>query len=126
HRYNAACSAALASCGQGRDPDRLTDQQRAALRRQALTWLRADLAAWTSLVDQGAPEARQLAQQKLRHWQKDTDLASLRDPAALARRPRCPAGDQEACRKCWPVVAALLARTHAPDARGPVSRPPAR
>src|SRR5262249_60068767 len=45
NRYNAACAAALAGTGQGKDAARLGGSQRLALRRQALTWLRADLAA---------------------------------------------------------------------------------
>src|SRR5262249_59110865 len=45
HRYNAACAAALAGCGAGQDADQLDDKERAGLRRQALDWPRADLAA---------------------------------------------------------------------------------
>src|SRR5262249_46738850 len=36
HRYDAACAAALAGCGQGRDAVPLDKGQRARLRRQAL------------------------------------------------------------------------------------------
>jgi hypothetical protein len=43
----------------------------------------------------------------LRHWQKDPDLAGLRDAAALARLP---AGEQTEFRKLWAEVAALLAK----------------
>ena len=43
YRYNAACSAALAAAGQGKDADKLSDQERADLRKQALQWLRAIL-----------------------------------------------------------------------------------
>jgi serine/threonine protein kinase/Flp pilus assembly protein TadD len=46
HRYNAACAAALPGCGQGEDSQALGEPERARLRRQALDWLRADLAAW--------------------------------------------------------------------------------
>jgi tetratricopeptide (TPR) repeat protein len=52
NRRNAACSAALAGCGQGQDAAKLDDAERARLRRQALDWLRADLAAWGALLDQ--------------------------------------------------------------------------
>ena len=41
HRYNAACAAALAACGQGNDADNLDGKECARLRGQALDWLRA-------------------------------------------------------------------------------------
>src|SRR5262249_34945560 len=50
HRYNAACAAALAGCGQGKDADKLDEPERAHLRRQALTWLKAELTAWGTLL----------------------------------------------------------------------------
>src|SRR5206468_10853885 len=46
NRYNAACSAALAGCGQGNDVSGLDEKALARLRQQAMVWLRADLAAW--------------------------------------------------------------------------------
>jgi hypothetical protein len=42
-RYNAACAATVASCGQGKDAAGLNAKERPRLRRQALAWLRADL-----------------------------------------------------------------------------------
>src|SRR5262249_38519160 len=45
HRYNAACAAALAGCGQAEDAGWLNAMERLRW-RQALTWLRADLRAW--------------------------------------------------------------------------------
>ena len=41
----------------------------------------------------------------MRHWQKDTDLAGIRDAAALAKLP---AEEQKACTQLWADVAALL------------------
>ena len=58
HRYNAACSAALAAAGQGEDARNLPDKARLMLRRQALT-----------------------------RWQQDADLAAVRDKAALDLLP---------------------------------------
>ena len=52
HRYNAACTAALAGCGQGNDIAQLDDKERARLRKQALAWLRADLAHWNKQADE--------------------------------------------------------------------------
>src|SRR5262249_19198047 len=85
-RYNAACAAALAAAGQGHDAG-LDEKERLRLRQQALNWLRADLALWAKQADSGTPQARAAVQQQLRHWQQDSDLADVRDPAALARLP---------------------------------------
>src|SRR5262249_38811187 len=40
NRYNAACAAALVSCGQSKDARKMDDKERALWRRQALDWLR--------------------------------------------------------------------------------------
>ncbi len=65
HRYNAACAAALAGCGLGKDADQLDDRERARLRRQALAWLRADLQAWGHQLDQSPDNASPLVAQKM-------------------------------------------------------------
>jgi hypothetical protein len=39
------------------------------------------------------------------HLQKDPNLTSIRDPAAVARLP---ADEQEACKKLWADVAAMV------------------
>ena len=44
-------------------------------------------------------------QRTLRHWQQDTDLAGIRDAAALAKLP---ADEQKAFAQLWADVAALL------------------
>src|SRR5262249_31084676 len=46
HRYNAACSALLAAAGQGEDARLLPNMEVLMFRRQALGWLRAELAAY--------------------------------------------------------------------------------
>jgi superkiller protein 3 len=101
HRYNAACSAALAAVG--KNADTLTAPHSLALRRQALTWLRADLFTWTRLAAAGQVGRSRLAR-ILTHWQKDADLAGLRDPAALAKLP---VEERQACEKLWADVALL-------------------
>jgi tetratricopeptide (TPR) repeat protein len=109
HRYNAACASALAGCGQGKDAVRLGAPERARLRGQALTWLRADLKAWTKLLEKG-PAARPAVRQRLRHWQQDKDLAGIRDQAALAKLP---AEERKAFAQLWADVAALLKKAEA-------------
>jgi tetratricopeptide (TPR) repeat protein len=105
HRYNAACHAALAAAGQGEDAAKLDDKERTRLRQQALAWLRDDLALWAKQLENGQPADHVTVQQTLKHWQQDTDLAGLRDAAALAKLP---AEEQEACTQLWADVAALL------------------
>jgi serine/threonine-protein kinase len=107
HRYNAACSAARAGCGQGVDATGLPEADRLRWRRQALTWLRADLGALTELLDKGPPPARQVVQQQLRHRRHNPDLAGLRDPEALNRLPEA---ERQACGRLWADVAELLKR----------------
>ena len=115
HRYNAACSAALAAAGQGEDAAKLDDKERARLRQQALDWLRADLALWSKLLSSAQSAARVAVQQQMQHWQKDSDLAVIRDKAALAKLP---AEEQKAFAQLWADVAALLQKAEAAN-KGP-------
>ncbi len=105
HRYNASCSAALAAAGQGVDATSLDLKERARPRQQALDWLRADLAVYAKRLQSGSSIARRLVTQQMHHWQKDSDLAGIRDKAALAKLP---AEEQRACTQLWAEVAALL------------------
>jgi hypothetical protein len=113
HAYNAACCAALAGCGQGKDDPPPDDPARAGLRRQALGWLKDELAAWSRLLDGGKPEARAVVRQSLAHWKDDPDLAGLR-PAELGKLPE---GERTAWRNLWSEVEAVLARTRGGDSR---------
>jgi eukaryotic-like serine/threonine-protein kinase len=106
HRYNAACSAALAGAGRGEDPPP-EEADRARWRKQAVTWLQADLTSWRHQVEARRPYAAEVAGRALRRWKENADLAGLRDPEALARLP---ADEQTTCRQLWADVDALLAR----------------
>jgi tetratricopeptide (TPR) repeat protein len=106
HRYSAACAAALAGCGQGKDADRTDDQKRRRLRRQALKWLRADLAAYHQMLEKEPGKNRRLIVQQMQHWQADTDFASVRGEALA----KLPAAERKAWRQLWTDVANLLAR----------------
>jgi serine/threonine-protein kinase len=107
NRYNAACAAALAGCGQGKDDPPLDEPGKARWRKQAIEWLKADLAHWTKQVQTSTPEAKALVGQTLQHWKVDTDLAGIRDAAGLAKFP---ADEQKACRALWAEVDGLLAK----------------
>ena len=118
HRYDAACSAALAGCGQGTDRPAPDESARAALREQALEWLQADLAAWSKLAAAGPPASRASARRHLRHWKVDRDLAGVRDRAALIRLPEA---EQIRWHAFWIAVDELLAKVE----DGPTHPPPA-
>ncbi len=87
HRYNAACAAALAGCGQGMDGDKLSTAERARWRRQARSWLQADLAVWAGKLAGGNAADRPRVKTMMRHWQADADLAGLREPGRWASGP---------------------------------------
>jgi hypothetical protein len=103
HRYNAACAAALAGCGQGEDASKVDAGKRADLRKQALEWLRSDLAAWSKRHDD--PKYRKQSHQVLQHWPEDDDLAGVRDADALAKLPP---DERKAWQDLWSKVADLL------------------
>jgi tetratricopeptide (TPR) repeat protein len=75
-RYNAACNAALAGCGQGADPP-ADPAERATLRGKALGWLRTDLARRAKQAESDKPSDREAARQ-LSWWLEDSDLAGVR------------------------------------------------
>ena len=103
NRCNAARAAALAGIGKGEDASDLDDKECARLRKEALDWLRGDLAAWGKLTENGPPQARAVVRQTLSHWKEDADLAGVRD--ALDKLPE----DQRAdWKKLWADVDALL------------------
>jgi hypothetical protein len=105
HRYNAARAAALAAAGQGKDMPPQSGAAKAKFRRQALDWLKAEFTAWSKLLESGPPQTRPLIARTLDHWQKDSDLASIRDKAAL---DKLPADELAAFTQLWADVAALL------------------
>jgi serine/threonine-protein kinase len=106
-RYSAACAAALAACGQGKDDPKPDEATGAKLRGQALAWLKAELMAWGRLLDGGDPKARADVARTLHRWKGDMDLARVRDPDALARLPEA---ERAAWWALWVEVEALLKR----------------
>jgi tetratricopeptide (TPR) repeat protein len=107
HRYNAAYSAALAAAGKGEDARLLPDKVVAMFRRWALGWLRDDLTAYGKIAQQSNPQVKRALQQRLANWQRDPDLAGLRDKDAVDKLPEA---ERDTCQKLWADVAALLQR----------------
>jgi peptidoglycan/LPS O-acetylase OafA/YrhL len=106
----AACSAALAASGAAKDDPSPDEAGRAKFREQALGWLRAHLSAREKALDGRDAKARQAIVKNLDHWKEDTDLAGIRDEAALAKLPE---GEREAFRSLWADVEALRVKAGA-------------
>jgi tetratricopeptide (TPR) repeat protein/tRNA A-37 threonylcarbamoyl transferase component Bud32 len=105
NRYQAALAAVLAAAGKGEDAAKLDAEARGWLRRQALTWLRADLGAWSDRVKKGTQPGRAVAVKVLRGWQASPEVAAVRDPAALGKLPEA---EQAEWQRLWADVQALL------------------
>ena len=111
NRYNAACAAALAGSGQGKDADKLDGTERARLRRQALDWLHADLDEWCRLLAKESDKARPVILKQMQLWLVDVDFAGVRGPQALARLPEA---ERRLWQKLWADVTDTLARARGP------------
>ena len=111
-RYAAACAAALAGCGRGKDAEALDDEGRARLRGQALDWLRADLKALTGPPDKTATPPLSAADVRgvLKRWQADPDLEGIRGAKALAKLPEA---ERQELQKLWADAAEALGRAEA-------------
>jgi serine/threonine-protein kinase len=105
-RLEAAYCAALTGCGQGRDAGKL-EEERAPWRKQALDWLRADLAARSKLLESSEPKVAVQARHVLRHLRRDPKLACVRDEQGLNKLPEA---ERARWQKLWGDVAAALKR----------------
>ena len=110
NRFYAARMAALAGCAKGNDANHLDDKERALRRRQALEWLRQDLAKWSEMFEHQDSQATNLVRERLRDWEADFDLACVRLKDELNRLP---AEEHLQWDKFWSDVDALLRRAKA-------------
>ncbi len=108
-RYNAACAAALAGCGQGKDADQTDAKERARLRAQAIDWLRADLKAYEQVLDKQQNMAR-MVRERLEHWQQDGDFAGVRGDAIS----KLPEAERQEWQRLWQDVKAMRQRAAEP------------
>jgi serine/threonine-protein kinase len=116
-RHAAARAAAQAGTGQGRDAAGFDEPGRARWRKQALDWLRADL-TWWSKRWQDEPDGREDVRELLRGWQRDPQLAGLREPAALTKLPEA---ERKQWQQLWSDVAALSSGRDPSEGRAPSS-----
>ncbi len=103
--YKAACSAALAGCGKGKDETKLDEQERKKLRMQALAWLKAERDAWEKVIESAKPQERTVVVPTLQHWRRDAALAFVRDRETLKALPD---EEQKAWREFWESVDVLI------------------
>jgi tetratricopeptide (TPR) repeat protein len=105
-RYSAACLAVKAAAGLAGDGMDLDEKARVGLRKQTLTWLRADLLARTRLIEiHKTKESKEQMREQVRQWKEDQDLASVRDKHAVGKL----AGEERApWEQFWHDVDALL------------------
>lgn len=96
--YRAACAAVMA-----------TGSENLELARQ---WLNDDLTQKIAALPKADPQTRAGFELQLGRWQIDPDLASVREPAALAQMPT---SDRLAWQQLWNNVAAAMNRLDAPN-----------
>ena len=105
-RLNAVTFAALAGSGRGVDDPAPDEAEKARLRAQALSWLRAEVVAWSRRLE-GATEAdRAKIASTLHDWKSDPNLAFVRLPITLAKLP---GPEREAWQALWVEVDAITA-----------------
>ncbi len=107
HRYNAARAAARAGCGQGKDDPPPDEAAKFKFRRQALDWLKAELAAWAKVLEGGPAEVKATIAPTLEHWTADADLAGIHDEKELAKLSEKERAD---FRQLWKNVDQLLTK----------------
>jgi hypothetical protein len=100
--FDAARATARAAAGQSKNEPRLDEATKASLRRQALDRLKAARTTLTRLRETGPRDTRLTVAKALIAWQQESDLAGVRDKAALAKLP---AEEQKALTRFWADVA---------------------
>jgi serine/threonine-protein kinase len=108
NRYCAASAAVLSAAGKADDGQPQGEAANSVWRKQAIDWLRADLAHWTKQAESGTQEARGLSSQALQRWKADPSLAGIRDLSAVRGLPE---EEQKACRAFWAEVENTLKKS---------------
>ncbi len=107
HRFDAACAAALAGNGEGKDVASFTAIDRQTRREQARRWLAEDLALWTKLAASDKPMDRAQTRAALLRWKQERHLAGVRDKDALAKLSE---NERAVWQKLWDDVDALMSQ----------------
>jgi tetratricopeptide (TPR) repeat protein len=117
HRYWAASDAVRAATGHDVEMTTLGVDEWGHFTDQALKWLRADLAFWTSRAKD--PKEQKGVRDRLTTWKNESALAAVRDPVWLAAMTST---DRNAWEALWRDVDALLASINQ-QATSPSAKP---
>ncbi len=110
-RYDSACTAALAGCGQAHDAPVSEDEERARLRRLSLDWLQTTLTAWQQRRDKNPDNGTFVSIAKtMRRWLNDSAFNGVRGGEALAHLPASERADWQ---QLWTNVEPLWQRIQA-------------
>jgi tetratricopeptide (TPR) repeat protein len=120
HRYYAVCCAALAGSGEGTDAPS-DPARRAALREQALTWLRADLAWLGKQAASDNSADRKNAANAVNKWLADSEDYGVR-PGGFPRD--LSAAERSGWESLWSDVRATLAAARKPVPHAPTTTKP--
>ncbi len=90
----------------------LDEPARSDWRRQALSWLQADLAFCATRLSDGSHETRATIQRRLREWHYDPAFAEIRDSELLAKLAPT---ERLSCQQLWADVDACLVRCSSPE-----------
>ncbi len=107
NRFTAILCAAQSASGQNKNDPPLDDATRTEFRGLALSWLEAELADDTKVVNAGPPKTRAEVSGRLRALQGSPDLKGIRDDVELAKLPEA---ERASWRKLWEAVDTLLRR----------------
>jgi tetratricopeptide (TPR) repeat protein len=103
HRREAARAALLVACGIGEDAKGIEEQERIRLRKQALSWMQADVLA----LEKALREKRPLYQMReiLSGLKRSPSFSCVRDPVQLGKLPDT---ERMAWRKVWNDIDAVF------------------
>jgi hypothetical protein len=101
HTFIAACAAARAGYGEGPGGEKLSADERAGWRRQALAWLRHDLPIWEKRCRSDKGGERAWGRWTMRAWTETAPLAGVRDKERLERLP---AEERAEWEKLWSEI----------------------
>jgi eukaryotic-like serine/threonine-protein kinase len=114
NRFQAARAAASAGAGGVPEPVGSGAESRAKWRRQAVEWLRADLAASKAILDSGTAPQRAGVARRLSRWEVDPALTAIRDEPALSALPEA---ERRPLRELWDGVRAACSANPVPATR---------
>ncbi|HEY7311217.1 MAG TPA: serine/threonine-protein kinase [Gemmataceae bacterium] len=110
-RFSAACAVVRAAHGKDAKAAKLDESGRSRLRQQARDWLEDNLRLYRRQLKENSRPAKAMIDVYLSQWQRDTDLAAVREPAELAKLPE---PERQSWQRLWSEVKELAGRVQPP------------